>query len=72
MSWLPGQLGGVLKASGDPPVGTLSSLMILARNVEFSAWEPVRLRGGGERRTRSTQIFLHQPPHLTQCLDAVL
>lgn len=39
MSWLPGQLGGLLKGSRDPPAlaWAFSSLTISARNVEFSA-----------------------------------
>lgn len=41
MSWLPWQLGDVLEPSGDPPelhVWAFSSLAILARNAEFSAF----------------------------------
>lgn len=41
MSWLPGQLGGVVKVPGDlpTPARAFSSLVIWARSAEFSAWE---------------------------------
>ena len=46
MSWLPGQLVGVVKVSSDPPalVRAFSSLVIWARSMEFSAWEPTHFK----------------------------
>lgn len=56
MSWPPGQLGGVVAASGDPPA---SSLAILARNDAFSAWETAQ-QGFASRKTRHTRRELSQ------------